>query len=46
VNTVWWFWDIDMIEKYIKNQWKKPEGYKKMYRKQKVENLFGERVYI
>lgn len=46
VNTVWWFWDVDMIEKYIKNQWKKPECYKKMYRKQKVENLFGDRIYV
>ena len=43
INTVWWYWDIQMIEKYIQNQWN--NTYKKMYRKEKTQNLFWDRVY-
>jgi len=46
VNTVWWFGSIDMIEKYIKNQGNNTKNYKQMYRKQKIENLFWEQIYV
>ena len=44
INTVWWYWTVELIEKHIQNQWNN-KTYKKMYRTQKTENLFWDWIY-
>jgi REP element-mobilizing transposase RayT len=41
INSVWWYWNIESVMRYVQNQWRDKKTYKSMYKgKIKQQSLF------